>query len=63
MVAVGSMLWPTVIKPELLNNLAYLGALLVVSGSALVALAPSLIQNLKNRRLRRLAVTPPPAAS
>ncbi len=63
MVAVGSMLWPAVIKPELLNNLAYLGALLVVSGSALVALAPSLIQNLKNRRLRRLAVTPPPAAS
>jgi drug/metabolite transporter (DMT)-like permease len=63
MVAVGSMLWPSVIKPELLNNLAYLGALLVVSGSALVALAPSLIQNLKNRRLRRLAVTPPPAAS
>lgn len=63
MVAVGSMLWPTVIKPELLNNLAYLGALLVVSGSALVALAPSLIQKLKNRRLRRLALTPPPAAS
>jgi drug/metabolite transporter (DMT)-like permease len=62
MVAVGSMLWPTVIKPELLNNLAYLGALLVVSGSALVALAPSLIQKLRNRRLRRLAITPPPAS-
>lgn len=63
MVALGSMLWPTFIKPELLNNLAYLGALLVVTGSALVALAPSLIQNLKSRRLRRLAITPPPAAS
>ncbi|HDZ58005.1 MAG TPA: DMT family transporter [Pseudomonas xinjiangensis] len=63
LVALGSLLWPSVIKPELLNSVAYLGALLVVTGSALIALAPSLIQNLKNRRLRRLAVTPPPAGS
>ncbi|MFO7704965.1 MAG: EamA family transporter, partial [Halopseudomonas sp.] len=63
MVALGSMLWPSIVQPELLNNLAYLGALMVVVGSALVALAPSLIQKLKNRRLRRLAVTPPPAGS
>ena len=59
MVALGSMLWPAFIKPELLNNLAYLGALLVVSGSALIALAPSVLQQLKSRRLRRLAVNPP----
>lgn len=63
MVALGSMLWPSIVQPELLNNLAYLGALMVVVGSALVALAPSLIQKLKNRRLRRLAITPPPAGS
>lgn len=62
MVALGAMIWPGVIEPELLNSLAYIGALLVVGGSALIALAPSLIQNLKNRRLRRLAVTPPPTS-
>ncbi|MAB22915.1 DMT family transporter [Pseudomonas neustonica] len=61
LVALGSMLWPSVIEPELLNSLAYLGALMVVGGSALIALAPSLIQNLRNRRLRRLSITPPPA--
>ena len=59
LVALGSMLWPAVIKPELLNSLAYLGALLVVAGSALIALAPSLLLKLKNRRLRRLTVNPP----
>ncbi|UAW97381.1 DMT family transporter [Halopseudomonas nanhaiensis] len=63
MVALGAMIWPGVVKPELLNSLAYLGALLVVSGSALIALAPSLIQNLRNRRLRRVAEAPPPPAS
>jgi len=61
MVALGSMLWPGLIEPELLNSLAYLGALMVVGGSALIALAPSLIQNLRSRRLRRLSITPPPA--
>ena len=55
--------WPGLIEPEVLNNLAYVGALLVVLGSALIALAPSLIQNLRQRRLRRLSVTPPPAGS
>ncbi|NLY57289.1 MAG: DMT family transporter [Gammaproteobacteria bacterium] len=53
LVALGSMLWPSVVKPELLNSLAYLGALLVVSGSALIALAPSLLHQWKTRRLRR----------
>lgn len=59
LVAIGSMLWPTVVKPELLNNLAYIGALLVVCGSALIALAPSVLSKLRNRRLRRLTVQPP----
>ncbi|GGE46102.1 membrane protein [Halopseudomonas oceani] len=63
LVALGAMLWPGVIEPEILNSLAYLGALMVVSGSALIALAPSLINNLRQRRLRRLALTPPPAGS
>lgn len=63
MVAIGSMLWPTLIEPELLNSLAYVGAMLVVGGSALIALAPSFIQNLRNRRVRRITETPPPAGS
>jgi len=63
LVALGSMLWPTVVEPELLNSLAYIGAMLVVSGSALIALAPSLIQNLRSRRVRRITETPPPAGS
>ncbi|WP_304638834.1 DMT family transporter [Pseudomonas sp.] len=63
MVALGSMLWPTVVEPELLNSLAYVGAMLVVSGSALIALAPSLIQNMRNRRVRQITETPPPAGS
>lgn len=53
LVALGSTLWPTLIQPELLNSLAYLGALLVVSGSALIALAPTLLHHWKTRRLRR----------
>ncbi len=63
LVALGAMIWPGVIEPEILNSLAYLGALLVVCGSALIALAPSLMNSLKQRRLRRLSVTPPPAGS
>ena len=53
LVALGSTLWPAMIQPELLNSLAYLGALLVVSGSALIALAPTLLHQWKTRRLRR----------
>lgn len=63
LVALGAMLWPGVIEPEILNSLAYLGALMVVAGSALIALAPSLMNSIRQRRLRRLAVTPPPAGS
>ena len=53
LVALGSMLWPTLIQPELLNSLAYLGALLVATGSALIALAPTLLHQWSARRLRR----------
>ena len=53
LVALGSSLWPAIIQPELLNSLAYLGALLVVSGSALIALAPTLLHQWNTRRLRR----------
>lgn len=60
LVAIGAMFWPTLIKPELLNSLAYAGALLVVCGSTLIALAPSLLSKLRNRRLRQLTVQPPP---
>lgn len=59
LVALGSMLWPTAIKPELLNNLAYVGSLLVVCGSAMIALAPSVLNKLRNRRLQRLTRRPP----
>lgn len=54
MVALGATLWPAVIKPELLNSLAYLGALLVVTGSALIALMPRVLAQWRIRRLRRL---------
>lgn len=53
LVGLGSALWPTIIQPELLNSLAYLGALLVVSGSALIALAPTLLHQWRTRRLRQ----------
>lgn len=54
LVALGATLWPAVIKPEMLNSLAYVGALLVVSGSALIALVPRLLEQWKVRRLRHL---------
>ncbi|WP_275630433.1 DMT family transporter [Pseudomonas sp. 273] len=51
-VAVAASLWPGHLQPESLNGLAYLGALLVVSGSALTALAPSLLRSYRARRAR-----------
>ena len=53
LVALGATLWPAVIHQELLNSLAYLGALLVVTGSVLIALTPTLLHHWKTRRLRR----------
>lgn len=55
-VALAAMLWPEHVRPEQLNALAYGGALLVVSGSALIALGPSLLAGWRARRARRLAM-------
>lgn len=51
-VAVAASLWPDHIHPEQINGLAYGGAVLVVLGSALTALAPSLVRSWKARRQR-----------
>ncbi|WP_160287840.1 DMT family transporter [Pseudomonas knackmussii] len=49
-VALAASLWPDYVHPESLNGLAYLGAVLVVTGSALTALAPSLLRSYRARR-------------
>ena len=49
-VALAALLWPLHVQPEDINVLGYAGALLVVGGSALTALAPSL-----RARRRRMA--------
>lgn len=49
-VALAASLWPDYVRPESLNGLAYLGAFLVVAGSALTALAPSLLRSYRARR-------------
>ncbi|APC18216.1 EamA family transporter [Pseudomonas frederiksbergensis] len=51
-VALAAWLWPDYVRAEQINRLAYGGAVLVVLGSALVALGPSLIAGLKARRMR-----------
>ncbi|BCA30109.1 DMT family transporter [Metapseudomonas otitidis] len=51
-VAVAASLWPDHVHPEQINGLAYGGAVLVVLGSALTALAPSLVRSWKARRQR-----------
>lgn len=51
-VALAAWLWPDYVQAEQINRLAYGGAVLVVLGSALVALGPSLIAGLKARRMR-----------
>ncbi|QXG36535.1 DMT family transporter [Pseudomonas viridiflava] len=51
-VAIAAWLWPTYVQAEEINALGYGGALLVVLGSALTALGPSLIAGLKARRAR-----------
>jgi drug/metabolite transporter (DMT)-like permease len=51
-VAVASYLWPDHVLPEQINALGYGGAVLVVAGSALTALGPSLIAGLRARRAR-----------
>ncbi|MCI0994160.1 DMT family transporter [Pseudomonas corrugata] len=54
-VAVAAWWWPDYVHAEQINLLGYGGAVLVVVGSALVALGPSLIAALRARR-ERLAV-------
>lgn len=54
-VAVCSWVWPEHVMPEQINGLGYGGAVLVVVGSALIALGPSLVAGLRARRARRLA--------
>ncbi|MDM8349968.1 DMT family transporter [Pseudomonas sp. sp1636] len=51
-VALAASWWPDHVLPEQINGLAYGGAALVVLGSALTALAPSLMASLRARRLR-----------
>ncbi|WP_068828458.1 DMT family transporter [Pseudomonas sp. BMS12] len=55
-VALAALFWPEHVRPEQINALGYGGALLVVLGSALVALGPSLLAGLRARRARRMAV-------
>ncbi|MBP0952353.1 DMT family transporter [Pseudomonas sp. 20GA0080] len=51
-VAIAAWLWPTYVQAEEINALGYGGALLVVLGSALTALGPSLIEGLRARKAR-----------
>jgi drug/metabolite transporter (DMT)-like permease len=51
-VALAAWLWPDYVQAEQINTLGYVGALVVVLGSATVALAPSLLAGLKARRVR-----------
>ena len=54
-VALAALYWPEHVHPEQINGLGYGGALLVVLGSVLVALGPSLLASLRARRARRIA--------
>lgn len=49
-----SYFWPDYVKAESLNLLSYFGALVVVTGSALVALSPVIMQTLKARRKKHI---------
>lgn len=51
-VALAAWWWPGFVQAEEINALGYFGALVVVMGSAMVALAPSLIAGLRARRVR-----------
>ncbi|MBK4991387.1 DMT family transporter [Pseudomonas sp. S36] len=50
-VAVAALLWPAYVQAEDINSLGYIGAVVVVLGSALVALGPSLVAGWRARRL------------
>lgn len=46
--------WPTLLSPQQLNIWSWLGALLVVAGSMLTALAPQFVEYRAARRVRKL---------
>jgi drug/metabolite transporter (DMT)-like permease len=55
-VATAAWLWPDYVQAEDINGLGYSGAVLVVLGSALTALGPSLMAGLRARRARMAGV-------
>lgn len=55
-VALAATWWPDHVQPEQINLLAYGGAVLVVLGSALTALGPSLVANWRARKARLAAL-------
>ena len=56
-VALAASWWPNHVQPEQINGLAYGGAVLVVLGSALTALGPSLLAGWRTRKARLAALT------
>lgn len=57
-VALAAAWWPDHVQPEQINLLGYTGALLVVLGSALTALGPSLLAGWRARRARLATLRP-----
>ncbi|WP_434772291.1 DMT family transporter [Pseudomonas entomophila] len=55
-VAAAAWLWPAYVTAEDLNAVGYVGALVVVIGSALVAVGPSLVAGWRSRRARQQAL-------
>ncbi|MBU0903343.1 MAG: DMT family transporter [Gammaproteobacteria bacterium] len=55
-VALAVSWWPEYVQPEQINWLAYAGAVLVVMGSALTALGPSLLTGWRARKARLAAL-------
>ncbi|MDX1298990.1 MAG: EamA family transporter, partial [Pseudomonas sp.] len=51
-VALAASWWPEYVQPEQINWLGYGGAVLVVLGSALTALGPSLVAGWRARKVR-----------
>ena len=60
-VALAASWWPEHVQPEQANALAYAGAVIVVLGSSLTALGPSLLASLRARQARRLSRVPAPS--
>jgi drug/metabolite transporter (DMT)-like permease len=56
-VAIAAWLWPDYVQAEQINALGYGGAVLVVAGSAVVALGPSVLAGLRARKARLASQT------